>query len=114
MSDEDVYSVVAYLNSLPPVRNPLPATKVNFPVSLLIKSAPRPAGSIPHPNREDKLKYGEYLATIGGCPECHTQMNQGEPLPGCGWRGQGIPASGRHRNQREYHAGRRYRNRQVV
>ena len=25
MSDEDVYAVVAYMNSLPPVRNPLPA-----------------------------------------------------------------------------------------
>jgi len=37
MSDEDVYAVVAYINSLPAVRNPLPATAIKFPVSLLIK-----------------------------------------------------------------------------
>src|SRR6185503_21299802 len=36
MSDEDLYALVAYLNSLPAVRNPLPATRVNFPESLRI------------------------------------------------------------------------------
>ena len=39
MSDEDVYSLVAYLNSLAPVRNAVPPTKLKFPVSQLIKSA---------------------------------------------------------------------------
>src|SRR5229473_2981909 len=31
MSDEDLASVVAYLRSIPPVRNPLPKMKVRFP-----------------------------------------------------------------------------------
>lgn len=82
MSDEDVYSVVAYLNSLPPVRNPLPATRIDLPVSLLMKSAPQPAGSVPDPNRDDKLKYGEYLVGISGCRECHTRMDRGGLVPG--------------------------------
>ena len=30
MSDEDVYALVAYMNSLPPVRNPLPGTSINL------------------------------------------------------------------------------------
>jgi hypothetical protein len=38
MSDEDVQPVVAYLNTLPPVRNRLPRTALAFPVSLLIMS----------------------------------------------------------------------------
>lgn len=37
MSYEDVYSFVAYLNTLAPVRNPVPRSRIDFPVSLLIK-----------------------------------------------------------------------------
>src|SRR5580698_3137747 len=44
MSDEDVESVVAFLDSLPPVKNPLPNTKLDFVPALMIKSLPRPAG----------------------------------------------------------------------
>jgi mono/diheme cytochrome c family protein len=79
MSDEDVRSVVAYLNQLPPVRNALPATKIKFPVNLFVKSAPRPAGSVPPPDRSNRLKYGEYLVRLGGCMDCHTPMERGQP-----------------------------------
>jgi hypothetical protein len=72
MSDFDVESLVAYLNLLPPVRNKLPETEIDFPVSLLIRSAPRPVGSVSAPAREATAKYGEYLAAIGGCRACHT------------------------------------------
>lgn len=73
MSDEDVYSLVAYLDSLPAVRNVVPKTKVNFPVSLLIKSAPQPVTqAVPQPDHDNKVKYGEYLVTVAGCMECHT------------------------------------------
>jgi hypothetical protein len=42
MSDEDVESLVAYLDQLPPVKNPLPQTELQFPVGLMIKSVPQP------------------------------------------------------------------------
>jgi mono/diheme cytochrome c family protein len=38
MSDADVHALVAYLNSLPPVRNQVPRSELDFPVGLLIKS----------------------------------------------------------------------------
>lgn len=82
MSDEDVEAVVAYLNSLPPVKNPLPKTQLAFPVNLLIKGAPQPAGSVPPPDHTDKVKHGEYLVTIGGCGDCHTPLDKGQPVPG--------------------------------
>ena len=82
MSDADVYSLVAYLNTLTPVRNPLPQTKIVFPVSLLMKGAPQPAGHVPEPDRSNKMKYGEYLVTMAGCMECHTPARQGKPLQG--------------------------------
>jgi mono/diheme cytochrome c family protein len=82
MSDEDVYSLVAYLNTLKPVKNAIPRSKIAFPVSLLMKGAPRPAGHVPEPDRSNKLKYGEYLVTLAGCAECHTPSKQGKPLKG--------------------------------
>lgn len=88
MSDEDVYSLVAFLNSLPPVKNTLPRTKLEFPVSVLIKSAPQPvAGAVPEPDRANRLAYGEYLAMIGGCAECHTQQKNGAPVQGLEFAG---------------------------
>lgn len=87
MSDEDVYSVVAYLNSLPPVRNPLPPTQVKFPVSMFIKGVPHPAGTVPPLDRNNKMLYGEYLATVGSCGECHTPMKNGQPDTGMSFAG---------------------------
>ena len=79
MSDDDVQSLVAYLNTLSPVRNSLPATKVDFPVSLLVKSVPRPVTeTVKNPNRSNKQLYGEYLATLGSCQTCHTQEERGQ------------------------------------
>lgn len=72
MSDEDVYSLVAYLDSLPPVRHRLPRTKLNFPVSAMIRTAPKPVGHVPPPDTSTKEKKGAYLATLAGCQDCHT------------------------------------------
>jgi mono/diheme cytochrome c family protein len=82
MSNEDVYSLVAYLNTLKPVKHRVPRTKLKFPVALLIKGEPKPAGNVPAPDRSNKLKYGEYLATLAGCAECHTARDGGAPLAG--------------------------------
>jgi Cytochrome c len=77
MSDEDVQKLVAYMNTLAPVRNPLPITVMRFPVSLMIKGVPAPAGSVPPP---DPAKRGEYLVTLGSCSECHTPLKRGQPV----------------------------------
>src|ERR1700730_16805978 len=42
LSDEDLASIVVFLRSLPPVRNPLPPTRLVFPVQYLIRMAPQP------------------------------------------------------------------------
>ncbi|MEZ5351470.1 MAG: cytochrome c [Bryobacteraceae bacterium] len=78
MSDADVQAIVAYLRSLPPVRNRLPHTEIRFPVNLMIKSMPKPVGSVAEPNREDPLAYGKYLVKTAGCEFCHTPVNKGE------------------------------------
>jgi mono/diheme cytochrome c family protein len=82
MSDEDAQAVVAYLNSLPPVRHALPKTQLAFPVGLMIKGAPQPAGTVPPPDRSSRMKFGEYLVAMGGCADCHTPAEKGQPIAG--------------------------------
>jgi mono/diheme cytochrome c family protein len=83
LSDDDVQSLVAYLNSLAPIQNPLPKTKLAFPVGLMIKGVPKPVGSVPSPDKSNAVEYGHYLVNVGGCGDCHTPTDkQGAPLPG--------------------------------
>jgi mono/diheme cytochrome c family protein len=82
MPDEDLASVIVYLRSLPPVRNPLPKTEIIFPVKYLIRSVPQPiTDPVAAPDLSDPVKRGDFLVTIGGCRDCHTPMDKGEPLP---------------------------------
>ncbi len=87
MSDEDVESLVAYMNTLSPIRNALPATKLSFPVNLMIKGVPQPVGSVPPPDRGNRVQYGKYLATIAGCGDCHTPTQKGQPVEGMEFAG---------------------------
>ena len=83
MSDEDLASVIVYLRSLTPVRNPLPATEIAFPVNYLMRSAPQPVTlPVSGPDPNNIVKRGEYLATIAGCSECHTAQQRGQTLAG--------------------------------
>jgi len=79
LSDEDVASVVVYLRSLAPIHNPLPASKINFPVNYLVRSAPEPITTpVPTP-ASDPISRGKYLVSVG-CG-CH---NVNEKLPYAG------------------------------
>ena len=93
MSDMDVESVVAYLNSLAPIRHALPKTRVDFPINLLIKSVPRPVGHVAPPERSDPQKYGKYLAALAGCGGCHTPKHKGRRLVGMDFAGGEIISS---------------------
>ena len=76
MSDEDARSVVVYLRTLKPIRHAVAARRLDFPVNFLVKFEPKPLdGPVPDPDPKDMVAYGRYLATIGGCVECHTPMD---------------------------------------
>jgi hypothetical protein len=87
MSDDDVRSLVAYLNTLKPVKHKVERSQVKFPVSVLVKSAPRPAGSVPAPNHADRREYGGYLVKIAGCGGCHSQTESGKEKDGMAFAG---------------------------
>ncbi|HUO85491.1 MAG TPA: c-type cytochrome [Thermoanaerobaculia bacterium] len=83
LSDEDAYAIVTYLRTLQPIRHQVPQTRIRFPVNLIIRTLPQPLdGRVTAPGREqDPLAYGQYLATVSGCAECHTPRDQkNQPL----------------------------------
>ena len=80
LPDEDLAAVIVYLRSLPPVRNSLPESKVNFPVNYLIRSIPEPlTAPVAPPDLSTPEKRGEYLAALASCADCHTPMERGRP-----------------------------------
>jgi hypothetical protein len=95
MSDEDARSVVAYLRTLPAVRNQVVGKHIDFPVNLFIKFVPKPlTGPVNAPPTTDSVAYGKYLTTVAGCYECHTphddknQLDEAHPFSG-GWEMRG-------------------------
>jgi mono/diheme cytochrome c family protein len=83
MSDEDLASIVVYLRSLPPIRNPLPPSAVPFPVSRFINGLPHPIDAPVTPDLSTAEKRGEYIATVAVCADCHTPRDdQGNIAPG--------------------------------
>jgi len=87
ISDEDVAAIIAYLRSLPPVRNPLPATQVKFPVNYLIRTVPEPLTEPVHgPDpQSDPVTRGKYLTSVG-CG-CHVPSDQQGPIRGLEYGG---------------------------
>ena len=94
MADEDLASVIVYVRALPPRRKILPPTRIPFPLSRLINTAPEPVTEpVPPPDRGDVKKRGEYLVTMSACVECHTPQDRGQRMPGLAFAG-GFVLSG--------------------
>ena len=104
MSDRDAEAVVAYLRSLPAVKNPVPKSEYGFP---LPPAYGPPVDRVATIDEADRVAYGGYLAgPLGHCVECHTPMKEGRfdfedslgdrrlPHPG-GW--------GRNPDERQHH-----------
>ena len=89
LPDEDLASVVVYLRTLPPVKNPLPKTEIIFPVKYLIRSVPAPVTApVPPPDLSTPVKRGEFLVNVlATCSDCHTPQRRGQPLKGLDYAG---------------------------
>jgi mono/diheme cytochrome c family protein len=71
LSDDDVKAIVAYLRSVPAVRNEIPGPEMGEPLSV----AELTVAAV---SRDDPAAYGAYLAgPVGHCIECHTPGSHG-------------------------------------
>ncbi|WP_322998360.1 c-type cytochrome [Castellaniella sp.] len=69
LSDADLAAIIAYLRAQPPVRHVVEKSVYRIP---LPSSYGPPVSGVTTPAATDTLKYGEYLANIGHCMDCHT------------------------------------------
>ena len=73
LADADLDAIVAYLRTVPAVKNIAP--KSTYAIALPPSYGPAIDKPIEAPPRTDKLAYGAYLAgPLGHCVECHTPM----------------------------------------
>ncbi len=76
LTERDLDSIVAYLRSVPAVKNETPPPEYRIkqprPPAPLVKAAMTEADQI------DPVKHGRYLADIAHCLECHTPRDNGK------------------------------------
>jgi mono/diheme cytochrome c family protein len=78
MLPSDIDAVVAYLKSIPPVKNRVPAPI--YKVAVQATPYPDAQNPVKESDLQDPVARGRYLATIGHCMECHTPMDKGHHL----------------------------------
>lgn len=79
LATEDVYSIIAYLRTLPSIESHPEASEADFPMSVILHTIPEPAHptALPKPTDPD---YGAYLVNAAACKECHTKMEKGKAV----------------------------------
>ncbi len=76
MDPEDIYSIIAYLRTLPSIENQVPDSKADFPVNLILNTMPQPAQPQNRPDKSDVIAYGAYMVNATACRECHTPVDE--------------------------------------
>ncbi len=69
LSDDDTVALIAFMRSQPAVANAVDKSVYRMP---LPPAYGPPVGKITAPAAGDRVRYGEYLANIGHCMDCHT------------------------------------------
>jgi mono/diheme cytochrome c family protein len=83
ISDEDGRAVVAFLRTVPPVKNAVDRNNNHFSFGLRFAKSMglihhKPALNVQSPPVTDQVKYGEYLAKgVAPCWECHSITSKG-------------------------------------
>jgi hypothetical protein len=77
LDKEDIYSVIAYLRSLPAIEYTPPVSEADFPMNIILRLIPSEAVPVKLPAVSDSVAYGNYLIKAAGCIECHTKDKKG-------------------------------------
>lgn len=82
LDKEDIYSIIAYVRSLPSISNDVPKSSSDFPMNFIINTIPQKANLKPRPDTSNSVLYGQYVFTTASCGECHTKQEKGKPVEG--------------------------------
>jgi len=87
MDPEDIYSIIAYIRTLKPIKNNVPDGKPDFPMNIILNTIPEKAELTKMPANTDIVNYGKYLVNAAACLECHTQFEKGQLVKGTEYGG---------------------------
>jgi hypothetical protein len=90
MSDDDIFSIIAYLRSIPAIASTPKASKAEFPMNIIMHMMH------PQPVKLVNVTYGEYMVNAANCRVCHTKQDKGKEVgqPFAGGWGFPIPGDG--------------------
>jgi hypothetical protein len=74
LDDEDIYCVIAYIRSIPLIKNDISPSKSDFPVNFFINTMAAEGHPSKKPAMQDSLGYGKYIITAAACIDCHTPV----------------------------------------
>jgi len=81
MDKEDIYSIIAYIRSIPTIENSVPESQPDFPMNFIFNTIPQKPTHQTKPEKSDLLAYGAYMTNASGCVECHTPVDKGQIIP---------------------------------
>ena len=81
MDPEDIHCIIAYLRTLSPLKNNIPESESDFPMSIILNTIPVKAEPGKKPDPSNVMAYGAYMVNASGCIECHTKENHGQIIP---------------------------------
>jgi cytochrome c553 len=82
MDKEDIYSIIAYIRTLPEIKSEVPSRELDFPLNFLVNTMPSKASHTTKPDSNNTVLYGQYLAASARCSDCHSKTDKGEIIAG--------------------------------
>ena len=77
---EDIYAIIAYIKTLPPIKYKVPDRKLKFPLNIIFRTIPKDPEKLGKlPLVTDRIKTGEYYGV--SCRFCHSPSEKGEFFP---------------------------------
>lgn len=87
IDSNDVCAIIAYVRTLPEIKNDVPDSRSDFPFTLIGRTIPKDGTPTKMPSMSDTLAYGKYLATMSACMECHSKVDKGQIIKGTEYGG---------------------------
>lgn len=87
MSNEDIYSIIAFIRTLPEQQTSSPKRELDFPLNFLVNTMPAAATSSEIPDVSKTIEYGAYMLNAAACFDCHTNVRDGKPVEGMDYAG---------------------------
>jgi mono/diheme cytochrome c family protein len=81
MAKEDLMSIIAFIRTLKPISNKIPARQLKAPIAIFYPAKflqPSIDGNV-RPPETDKVAYGGYLTAMADCATCHSPLTPKGP-----------------------------------